>query len=87
MGFTPDPAGGAHDAPQTSSRLGGGYALPTLHPVDACGVSFSAPSALRPSAPQQLPLWIHHCQHHDHAMLFHDYINILLKVSDPDVML
>jgi len=40
--FSPDPAGGAHDAPL---ELGRGYPIPILHPLDACGASFLAPTA------------------------------------------
>jgi len=45
-GSTPHPAGGAHDAPpDLLVGWGGGYPLPILHPLDAYGVSFSAPAA------------------------------------------
>ena len=44
FGRGPDPAGGAHDAPpDPPSRLGRGTPLPIPHPLDAFGVSFSAP--------------------------------------------
>ena len=53
-GLFPDPAGGAHDAPPDPLvGWGGGYPSPFLTPLDAYGVSFSAPLAPRPEPPLQ----------------------------------
>jgi len=47
-GSAPDPAGGAHDAPPDPLvGWGGGHPLPSPLPLDAFGVSTSAPSAPR----------------------------------------
>jgi len=46
-GFATDPAQGAYDdPPHPLVGWGGGYPHPILHPIDAFGVSFLAPSAL-----------------------------------------
>jgi len=41
-GSAPDPAGEAHDAPQTPSRLGSGHPLPIRTPLGAYGASILA---------------------------------------------
>ena len=42
-GSEPDPAGGAHDAPQTPSRLGSGHPSPYLTQLGAFGASIVVP--------------------------------------------
>jgi len=56
-GSAPDPAGGAYDAPPDPLvGWGGGHPLPIPFPLDAFGVSISAPSAPRLSGPPtQIP--------------------------------
>jgi len=40
---------------------GEGTPLPIPHPLDACGVSYSAPSAPRPQDPPDFQTWIRLC--------------------------
>jgi len=48
-GLRPDPGGEAYDAPQTDPKSDGeGTPLPCFLPLDAFGVSISAPTELRP---------------------------------------
>jgi len=52
-GLRPGPHwGSSRCSPRPPSRLGRGHPSPMPHPLDACGVSYSAPSAPRLQDPQ-----------------------------------